>query len=79
MNPYVIDLLYAKLIGKAVDVRLATGQHYPYAGVKDVCEAENWFALWNPQVFGDNTTFRRLPLSLNCDLSITDVDYGQAA
>jgi hypothetical protein len=75
MNPYVTDLLYAKTIRKAADVEMLNGRRYPVAGVKDVNEAENWVALYNPQVFGDNKTFRRIPLDLVSGVTVTNIDY----
>lgn len=78
MNPFVTDLLYAKTIRKAVEITMLNRDWYPMTGVKDVSEGENWVALWNPQTFGDSTTFRRIPLDLISSVSVTDIDYHMA-
>ena len=75
MSPFVEDLRYAQTIQHAVQVQLLNGRTYKCTGVKEVDEEGNWVALWNPQTFGDDTTFDRVALDLVAGVSVLDIDY----
>lgn len=75
MKAFINDFKYAQTTGVAVEVHLLNGEKL-LKGVHDVNEEEGFVSLYDPQVFGDNTTTRKVPLDLIASVTITDVQWS---
>ena len=76
MNAFVNDFKYAETTGVAVEISLLNGEKL-LKGVHEVYEDEGFVSLYDPQVMGDDTTTRKVPLDLIVSVAVTDVQWRQ--
>ena len=70
------DLRYAQTAGVCVEVVLLGGGEALLTGVHQVDEEAGFVSLHAPQVFGDDTTTRKIGLDLIASITVTDVAWG---
>jgi hypothetical protein len=68
------DLRYAQAAGVCVEVVLLNGERL-LTGVHQVDEEAGFVSLHAPQVFGDDSTTRKVGLDLIASITVTDVAW----